>query len=379
MKVLMQNRYDALTKKGGDSYQMLYTKEYLEKEGISVDISTELKPDLHGYDLIHLYNITRVHETYVQFANAQKMGKKIVVSPIYHSIKDITNYENKNLSGLHNFFIKALKTTDKKQLLKTFYYIYKYPKIYYSWYLQLIIGYTQQQKRILENSDLIIPNTKMEIEAIQLELFNNKRINTKYTVIFNGINKVIYKESKKIITYLQANKINEYVLCPGRIEPRKNQLRIINAIKNSLIPVLFVGRMTKMHYSYSKEFIKLVNESKNIFYLEEVNQEDMMTLYNHAKVAITASWFETTGLVGLEAGSMGCNVVMTEKGYTKEYYKDHVWYCNPENTFSIQNAIISSYKAKKGGKKLSDYINKMNYTWKNAAKETLEAYKNLLN
>ena len=130
MRVLMQNRYDALTNKGGDSYQMIYTKNYLEESGIQVDISTELTPDLKDYDIVHLFNITRVHETYVQFRNALKHKKKIVVSSIYHSMADIRNYETKNLKGLYGWLVRNLDNVDIIQLMKTLYYVHKYPRIW---------------------------------------------------------------------------------------------------------------------------------------------------------------------------------------------------------------------------------------------------------
>jgi glycosyltransferase involved in cell wall biosynthesis len=104
-----------------------------------------------------------------------------------------------------------------------------------------------------------------------------------------------------------------------------------------------------------------------------------MTLNKYSKVSILASWFETTGLAGLEAGITGANAVVTEKGYTKEYYSDKAWYCDPESEASIKNSVLSAYNAKRGSKGLEDHIKKMNLTWENAAKMTCQVYLNVLN
>ena len=86
MKVLMQIRSNAFELSGGDTIQMLKTKEALEKLGIEVDISLSLRPDVSGYDVIHLFNLTRVQETYVQLKNAKAAHKPVVLSTIYWPI-----------------------------------------------------------------------------------------------------------------------------------------------------------------------------------------------------------------------------------------------------------------------------------------------------
>ena len=69
--------------RGGDTVQIEKTKEQLEKLGVEVDISLELEPDLSAYDLVHLTNVTRIQETYVQMQNAKKQGKKVALSTIF--------------------------------------------------------------------------------------------------------------------------------------------------------------------------------------------------------------------------------------------------------------------------------------------------------
>lgn len=72
MKVLIQSRKNFYTLRGGDTVQLLKTKEELEKLGVEVDISLEYEPDLQSYDLVHLSNVTRIQETYLHVKNAKK-------------------------------------------------------------------------------------------------------------------------------------------------------------------------------------------------------------------------------------------------------------------------------------------------------------------
>ena len=83
MKVLLQSRVNLFSVSGGDTIQVLKTKEYLCRLGIDTDISTELEPDVSYYDIVHLFNIIRPQEIYLQALNAKKLRKKIVLSPVY--------------------------------------------------------------------------------------------------------------------------------------------------------------------------------------------------------------------------------------------------------------------------------------------------------
>ena len=84
IKVLMQNRTDMLKTLGGDAIQFLKTRKYLEKLGLNVDISFELKPPLQEYDLVHLFHLLHTsYETYIRCLNAKRQKKPIVLTPIY--------------------------------------------------------------------------------------------------------------------------------------------------------------------------------------------------------------------------------------------------------------------------------------------------------
>jgi len=85
------------------------------------------------------------------------------------------------------------------------------------------------------------------------------------------------------------------------------------------------------------------------------------------------SWAETCGLSSLEAGVMGCNLVITDKGDTRDYYGDYAYYCEPDSLESIQAAIITAYNSPPNPG-LKRHIRE-NFTWEKAAEKTLEGYR----
>lgn len=66
VKILFLIREDYLEKSGGDTFQALKTKEYLEQfEDISIDIASTVENiDLSNYSAVHIFNIQIVEFAY---------------------------------------------------------------------------------------------------------------------------------------------------------------------------------------------------------------------------------------------------------------------------------------------------------------------------
>ena len=88
-------------------------------------------------------------------------------------------------------------------------------------------------------------------------------------------------------------------------------------------------------------------------------------------------WLETPSISALEAGLAGCNVVITDRGSTNEYFNDMVYYCDPKDIKTIKNGIDLGMNSNKQ-KQLSNHILK-NFTWESIAKNTLNEYKKIIN
>lgn len=57
MNILFQSRKDLLVHPGGDTIQILKTKEMLEKNGYNVDIELSDEVDVSTYDIVHIFNL----------------------------------------------------------------------------------------------------------------------------------------------------------------------------------------------------------------------------------------------------------------------------------------------------------------------------------
>lgn len=330
MKVLMQARPDLIKLPAGDTIQILKTKEALEGLGVEVDLDLTLQPDLSTYHLVHLFNITRVKETYQQMVNAVEQECSVVLSPIYWTMQEYLE-----------------KTAPEK----------------------IFIWDQEQEKRkaVLEMANLLLPNAKSEMAQIKMDY----KIDTPYQVVFNGVD-LSFSQARPEAFYKKYG-IHDFVLCVGRISPRKNQLGMIQALRGTGIPLVFIGTVNDpIYYQKCKQA-----GGEQVNFISHLPHEQLGSAYAASRVHMLASWFDTPGLVNLEAGLAGTNLVVSNRGTAQEYFRDLVWYCSPDEPDSIRSAISEAYHMPK----IQDLRNHIlqNFTWKKIGEATLKAYHKLLN
>jgi len=369
MKVLMQSRTTLFSVPGGDTIQILKTKEYLEKLGIEVDISTELEPSLEEYDLVHIFNLIRPQELYLQAKNAKRQRKKLVLSPIYVSYMD---YDRVGSKGLRKILANILNPS-QMEYLKIIARAIKNSEFHKGTINVIVKGYKKLQKNILNLTDIILPNSKSEMNRISREFGVRDLV---FVIVPNGVDLNLFGNMHPEIKNKDLEKFKDCVLCVARIEGPKNQLNLVRAMMNLPYKLVLVGAVAPNHKAYFGKIKKEASKAKNIYLLGEIEYSLLHQLYKLAKVHVLASWFETTGLSSLEAGIMGCNLVITDKGDTREYFRDYAIYCDPDSIESIQEAVVKAYESP-FNPKLRELILR-NFTWEKTAIKTLEAYNKIL-
>jgi glycosyltransferase involved in cell wall biosynthesis len=359
MKILFCVRPDLISTPGGDTIQILKTKDYLERLNISVDVILNTDSIHRRYDLAHLFNIIRVNSLFDYVKHLVKKNIPYVISPIYW---DTSEYESKVLNRIsrkRKLYSSLKKITPAGKLIETFFKLFPGDR--------LIEPMTNSKIMFcLENSKLILPNSY--IEKIMIE--KNFHIRENCFVVPNGIDEnIIPDEYKKIKS--RFNLPDAFICSVGRIEYRKNQLQTIKAARELGINLILIGNINKREIKYWKECKKLFDN--NTTYISYLTHEELYSIYQNALSHILPSWFETPGLVSLEAGFNGCQIVTSKKGSTCEYFNDYAFYCEPDNYETIKSAIKESLIRPKNLDGLKDRI-LQKYTWKHAAEVTSKSY-----
>jgi glycosyltransferase involved in cell wall biosynthesis len=150
-------------------------------------------------------------------------------------------------------------------------------------------------------------------------------------------------------------------------------LRLIKALKNSNIPLVLIGAANDPKY------LRVCKREANeqVLFIDHLPQRELASAYKVAKAHVLASWYDTPGLVSLEAGLLGCNLISTNRGSAREYFQDLAWYCDPEDMDSIRSATFQAYNSEYNSKLKERILN--NFTWEITAQKTVEAYRYLMN
>lgn len=357
MKVALITRSTLHSAPGGDTVQVMQTAQYLRALGIEADVLLANQPiDYAPYDLLHFFNITRPADI---LRHQRRSHKPSVVSPIFVDYSEFDQYHRTGLSGLlfkilPGNTIEYLKTLARFLLGKD-----KLNSPEYLW-----TGQRRSVNKVLSRAKLILPNSSSEYNRLKVKY----KVNAAHAVVPNGINLELFKDNG-------SAKDENLVLCVARIEGLKNQLNLIRALNNTRFRLVLIGAHAPNHRAYYEQ---CRNEAAaNVEFIDHIPQQELLAYYQRAKVHVLPSWFETTGLSSLEAAAMGCNLVVTDKGDTRDYFGDNVQYCNPLSTQSIYHSIEEASR-QPYSERLRQYIIE-HCTWQQAARTTLSAYQTIIN
>lgn len=132
----------------------------------------------------------------------------------------------------------------------------------------------------------------------------------------------------------------QYFLFYGAIEPKKNVVRILQAMSMSKtdMPIVIVGKNGWL-YDDVKIYLEQAKRIKRIIRIEYVSFWMLMYLLKGARGLVFPSLYEGFGLPVLEAMQMGCPVITSNNSSLSEVGGDAVHYVNPLSIHEIAEAI----------------------------------------
>lgn len=159
MRILFQSRPNLLTEFGGDSTQILKTKEAIERMGYSVDLDLSERPDVSKYDIVHVFNLQTFDVTKSQVDNANRQGKPVVLSTIWW------DFQYMDMDDDYRSF-RSWKYQLCLKMLSALFWINSRHKIYYFDKLLFKLRKQKKGRQILKSVRWILPNSVAELEIL---------------------------------------------------------------------------------------------------------------------------------------------------------------------------------------------------------------------
>ena len=131
---------------------------------------------------------------------------------------------------------------------------------------------------ILDNALVIVPNSEAEAEHLQQKCGQNYI--SKIQVIYNGSDIDITDDGELDFTE-KFDLPESFICCIGGIGPRKNQLSLVEASKNTDIQLVIVGKSSANDKKYEEKIKKMASD--NVYFLGELSIDEIKWLLKRAK------------------------------------------------------------------------------------------------
>ena len=350
IRVLMRIRPDHRARPGGDTVQMNETKRWLEKLGLTVDVSGDESPDLSGYDLVHAFNLGRPEEPYLHCLEALQQGKPVALSTVYWDFAEFWQWGNPDYWELPapEEGLPQPRPAPPPDAIEA----------------RRRARLDQQRRAAIECAAVYLPNGRGEADLLH-EAYGMDLSRT--VVVTNAVDDVFFGARPEL--FVEKYGLRDFVLCAARVEKRKNQLALVAAMRGTGIPLVIAGQPNPEEYlARCRRYA-----DGNVTFLGALPQDELASAYAAAKVHALPGWFETPGLSTLEAAAAGCAIVSTDRGTTREYFGEAAWYCDPKSIESIREAVLAAWEAEPS-EELRERVRER-CTWARAAESTLEGYR----
>jgi glycosyltransferase involved in cell wall biosynthesis len=356
----MLSRPTLLDSPGGDTVQIESTAKYLRRLGVRCDIwTTRGRPCYADYDILHFFNIIRPADILVHAVRTQV---PCVVSTVF---VDYFQYELCERAPQALRWLVRAAGPDGVEYCKCLARSFTSHEPVRS-YPYLFRGHRWAVRSVIARCGLLLPNSVSEA----------RRFSARYPwatcpalAVPNAIDTEVFCGAVR-----PDECYRDAVVCAARVEGRKNQLRLVRALRDTGIPLFIVGAHSPNHRRYYDACRR--EAGANVHFVPHLDQRALARAFAAARVHVLPSWFETTGLSSLEAAAMGCNIVVTRTGDQEEYFGGDAFYCEPGSEASIRSAVLEAYHAARQPA-LASRVRQL-YTWDRTAAQTLRGYRMLL-
>lgn len=368
LRVLMVNTFEPRIS-GGDMHQVKKTAQYLRKLGVHVDLCCTPRPDPRGYDVIHLWNSWFPVQTLGQIKaiRAWRPTVPVVHSPIFWDMREkcwadaaipLVFTQSASPAQLRDnlaLVANGRLTVNGRSRLDPRESNYR--------------GYDAYQAAIFQLVDHLLPQSRAEVA----NLAKVHGVEKSFTLVHNGAELDVFDRATPD-WFVQHYGVKDFVLSVGLVEPRKNQLMLLQALHEKNVPVVIIGR------HYDRRYYQLCRKTapKGAVFIDHLPHEQLASAFKAAKVHALPSWMECASFANVEAALCGCALAVSDRTSEKEYFGDNAHYCDPASLDSIRHGVMAAYQnhgrdAAKRAKLVEQF--RTEFTWERAAAATLEGYR----
>ncbi len=358
-KVLLITHGSEKKSLGGPSVRVPATAKALFNQGIKGEYVKNNKISFSDSKIAHIFNIWHPDSCVEKMYSSKASGKKVVFSPIFLNLSNHAFFSQELPGFFQNYsdLDKNLKYADER--------IRYEPNLPIR---EIFPGYHSQVAACTNLADHVVCLSKYEVKCLK----HIGALPKNYSVVENPVDSNRFDRADADLFKSKYN-IDEYILCVGRIEPRKNQLMVAEAAKRLGKKVVFIGHEGNPNYA---RLVKKYAGDYGVF-IPRIDPQDPLlgSAFSGASVFTLPSWSEGAPLAALEAASTGVPLVLSDRSSEEEYFGKFADYVRPSDLNGLCEKLEKSIgRGRSSAQK--EYID-INFNWTKHAKETASIYRAL--
>ncbi len=364
-RVLFAN-HNASSASGGGGQVLHQTAAGLRRLGVTVEVTTDLHPDVRGFDLVHAFNVWPLETALPQMRHLGAADVPVVWEPIFSDLREFTWV----LRAIRLLVELIPDSEDWRSVLAAIEAGTLVVDGLAQWGPNEVVpGYQAAVAEMLAIADHV---SVCSLHEIGMLVRAAPTVRTPFTVVAHGVAAHDFADADPQ-TFVDRYGVADFILCVGSVEPRKNQLLLIEAIRDLGRPIVLIGPTHAGHGDYLAKCCFRGGDA--LTYIEELPRELVACAYKAAAVHALPSFAEGSALSTMEAAAAGCEIVTSNRGSELEYYGDLVRTCDPLSPSSIRAAVEHALRHRHG-ERLAVHMRR--FSWERTAEATLAAYRRTL-
>ncbi len=351
LRILMRNRNDALTHPGGDTVLMERLREGLALLGHTVAIDTESLLDAGDFDIVHLFNLTLPSVIGPQAKDAADKSVPFVIHALHEDWPRFLN--------------RALATA----VVMEKYVAAGQPRSRLQSSLALLRDCPAAAMPICPEAEMAAAILCTGGEEAATVLRDYPCARTRIIPLATGAAGAVEGAD-----FRRVFGVEDFVLCVGRLEPRKNQLMLLAALEETDLTLVLADGGFAYAPEYAQACRNFTRRGRTIF-TGRLAPELLRSAYRNARVSCLPSWYELPGLATLESALLGRQVVATDYGTISDYLGPTCSYAEPDDFQGLGERILEAWNRPAGP---AMRARAEAFTWERTVRKTEMAYREIL-
>lgn len=219
----------------------------------------------------------------------------------------------------------------------------------------------------LSLADVIVTNSNIESELLS-RTFALPR--DRFATVFNGFEPRFALADPQLFRD-RFDIRGPFVLNVANIEPRKNQLGLVRALKGLDLPLILIG--SRRNKSYADQVFAEGGPQVRFIGPFEHADPHLASAFKACTAFALPSTLETPGLAALEAAACGAALIITSEGSTREYFADHAHYVDHKDPADIRRGVERALA--RGPDPSLQRLVTSRFTWVSVTAELVKVYR----